>query len=520
MRPLSILDYVPVGYTLRDNQPEILKTIEESWNRYDIFVLVSDVGTGKSVILQTIAEWQASKKRKVATITPKIMLQEQYERDFRGVPILKGSGRYSCKDQKEMPCKDVKDVCGFYCGKCKYVEAKEAAMESNNSVYNLQSYLLAGDTRQVVLMDEAHTLFGTLSDMYTCSVWKHKYGYPDDIMEYMDILLWIERTRGTIKQEIIDATGDLDDLQKSGASLKSKKYRTAIKGLNSLEDMDERLLNIYNGIQAQDKNFFIEHSMEYYRGTKRPLLRVRPMTLSGLPLSVFGSKTQKLVLATATMNDLDLDKLGLSGKRCKRLEFDSPLLASDRPIQLEFVGNMSYKYQEKNLPKLAEKIEELRTRHIDTKGIVHCTYAMAVKLQDLKGTDHFMWHDKNDKDERLEEFRKSPPGTVLIASGMSMGVDLAGPEFGWQAVAKIMYPSQADALIKEWYDKQPEWITWCTAKDLIQACGRINRYKGDQAITYILDSCFGNPKLMQYGIYQAADKQNFWPKYFKDRIRW
>ena len=288
----------------------------------------------------------------------------------------------------------------------------------------------------------------------------------------------------------------------------------------ALEESAKKLDIVYGGIQLRERNFFIEHTMENYRGSLRPMMKVRPTDLTGLK-SIFDKTSEKLVLATASMHELDLQKLGLLSKPHIFHSFPSPLGNEDRPIKLEFAGNMSYKYQDKNLPKLADKVEELRNRHSDTKGLVHITYGMMERLKDIVGeSDNYLWHTPDNKEEMLETFKNSPKGTVFITAGMTAGIDLAGPEFGWQAIGKIPYPSQADPLVAEWYRLERKWVTWLAVREIIQAAGRVNRYKGDRATTYVLDSCFGNPKTFQFGMFQTAEKYKLWPDYFKHRIKW
>lgn len=517
---MSILDYVPKGYTLRDNQEQILTTIEANWAN-DIQVVLSDVGTGKSLILQTIARWQSAKDVGVATITPRVALQDQYKESFPGIPILKGSTRYRCKSIPDLSCKEKKELWSSYCrGNCHYIEAKKAATSAKNAVFNLQSYLLNDDPREVLLIDEAHTLFDQLSQNYTLRIWKHKYDYPDNLKNYLDILVWIEKTVAGIKQNLNNSLVKLHDMTKNKEDKDSHEFKQLIKDRVAWEADIKKLTSVYTGIQLRERNFFIEHSSEPFRGGMRPMLKIRPTTLAGLP-SIFGKNTRKIILATATMSKEDLKKLGLAHKNHVFHSFPTPLDVADRPIVPEFVGNMGFKYREKNLPKLAEKIVELQKRHSNTKGVVHVTYSISKELQELlSDVPNLLWHTPETREKRLTEFLKAEPGTVLMAAGMTTGIDLAGPEYGWQAISKVMYPSQLDALIAEWYQMDKEWILWLAARETIQASGRVNRYRGDKAITYVLDNCFGNPVTGQYGLYQRADKAKLWPEYFKDRIRW
>ena len=69
---MSILKHVPKGFKLRDLQTDMLLDIEAAWDSYDVVVLEADVGSGKSLVLQTIAKWQASKEKRSATVTPRV----------------------------------------------------------------------------------------------------------------------------------------------------------------------------------------------------------------------------------------------------------------------------------------------------------------------------------------------------------------------------------------------------------------------------------------------------------------
>jgi Rad3-related DNA helicase len=178
---------------------------------------------------------------------------------------------------------------------------------------------------------------------------------------------------------------------------------------------------------------------------------------------------------------------------------------------------MGYKFQNNSIPKMARKLLELQERHSDTKGLVHSTYGVAEKLKkQLEGHTGFIWHDKNNKEARLKEFKEAPPGAVFVASGMYSGLDLAGPEYGWQAITKVPWPSKADKLIAHWYDTDFDWISWLVIRDVLQASGRVNRYAGDYAVTYLLDTAFGDPMRNRKGI--LTQFKGKFPKDFYRRL--
>jgi Rad3-related DNA helicase len=159
---------------------------------------------------------------------------------------------------------------------------------------------------------------------------------------------------------------------------------------------------------------------------------------------------------------------------------------------------------------------------MDTKGIVHVSYSIANDLKKyLENEEWALFHDKENKEDVLKFFKEgADKGYVLIAAGMNTGIDFKGPDFGWQAIGKIIYPSMGDAVLKHWYKTDNSWITWLATRELIQACGRVNRDAEDKAVTYIWDSCFGNPYKRRHGLFTNADKQGYITDNFKKRIDW
>jgi Rad3-related DNA helicase len=517
---MSILDYVPSGYKLRDLQKDALLDIEASWASHDVIVLRADVGTGKSLILRTVAAWVASFDKSCAIITPRVALQEQYTESFKSTPSLKGAARYKCSTKGIRNCGEMKLVTDTYCPDCPYSKVRKKVQSSRVAIFNFQSYLYSKDPRDVMLLDEAHTLFDQISEQNTLNLWKSRYDFPTDAKNMASILLWLEGVDRQIAKEISALSAEISSLLKEGRQ-KSDILDVALS-FEKLMQEQNRLRRVYNQLKYKDSDLFIEESEDFYRGRKQKLLRIRPKSLENSFNPLLLGKTRKLILASATIDPIYIKKLGLAQKRIKLLDYPSPFEPEDQPIVIDYVGNMSFKYRSKNLPKMAEKIVATREKHLDTKGIVHVTYGMANDLKALLADKLWIvWHDEKNKEEKLKFFKnEADKGTVFVASGMQMGTDLPGPDFGWQAVGRIMYPNMSDKLIAHWYKHDPAWITWLTYSDLVQSCGRINRYYGDKGTTYIWDSCLGNPTKKRWGLYQEAQKYKYIRDSFKNRILW
>lgn len=266
------------------------------------------------------------------------------------------------------------------------------------------------------------------------------------------------------------------------------------------------------GLRRSDQNFFLEHVMAPYRGEMHKLFQVRPINLRYVPHNLWPErKVRKIILMSATISEKDLESLGLQNKKIKWIYADSPIPPENRPVVMKPVGSMSYKYQDKSLPKVAAAIEELAERHKTEKGIIHCTYSIAQFLRSHLTGDRYLWHNKEDKIDVYQEFRATSEPKILIASGMSEGIDLVGDAGRWQVITKLMYPSLADGLVKKRLELDQDWYDWATARTTMQQLGRICRTPTDYGITYIVDAAF-------VGFYKKT-KTKLWPQYIIDSVR-
>lgn len=513
----TILDYFPEGFTPRKVQKDVLLEVEAKWDYNDVLCLLVDVGGGKSHILQTIARWRADKGETSATMTPRVTLQQQYKETFPEITVLQGKSRYSCKDSLFKNCLEKKEVTGEYCGGCQYSCDREAAIDADNAVFSLHSYLMLRARKDNLLLDEAHKVYSIMAEQNTILLWQHKVKYPNGMQDYGDVILWLEKAINMAKDEASGLEEQIQEMREAGTPYQD--MIAWVTGFKEIEQLIRKYERVLAGIKASPTDYFLEHVKETYRGKPHKALRIRPTTLEGSMGWLWPKPgTKKLVLATGTLSEQDIKKLGLSGMRIGWIEGDVSIKAVDRPIKLEFAGNMSYKFQDRAMPKMADKLLELQARHKDTKGIAHAPYAVAGKLRKiLGGNPNIIFHIQKDKEEALERFKQAPPGTLFVASGMNEGIDLSGPEYGYQAICKVIWPSKADKLISNWYDNDFDWISWMTMRDIIQTCGRVNRYDGDKAVTYLLDTCFGNPNRNRRGFLTQFKRKL--PKHFLERIQ-
>lgn len=473
---MSILDYVPKGFTLRPVQTKALLEIEAAWNNTDVFVMPGPVAMGKSLVLTTISLWQQSYGFGSSIITSQVLLQNQYARTPPYFPVLKGRSHYTCTAYEGENCETTKTAKGSYCAMCPYIAAREKALESKVGVFNFHSYLFNKAYKEILMVDEAHNLMSMIADYYTLKVWKHKTWYPQ-MNNKEDIALWLE---GEIKEQ----AKQLKVLRKQEAD--ASKIQTAASSLDKFK-------KIYWAIDSNPADFFVDQTTESYRGKQKPVLNIRPLNIRKIRHGLWPrAKVSKIILSSATFKKIDVEELGLHDRRVIQLECESPIAPKQRPFEFIPVANMSFKYQEKNLPKMAQFIKQLAAKHVDSKGVIHMPYSMSYMFKKFLTGKRYMWHDKKNKEAKLAEFMECKEPRILVACGMDQGIDLAGKEFGWQAIAKVQYPSLGDPIVKAQASDNPKWYAWQTIRTIEQQYGRICRTLDDYGITYMLDVSFRN----------------------------
>jgi Rad3-related DNA helicase len=493
----SILDFVPKTYQLREVQRKALLDIEQAWPSYDVIVVPGPVAFGKSLVGTTLALWQQSRGQTTAYLTSQVILQEQLARTPPYFPVLKGRSRYTCSNsQGEYSCEERQTAVKRYCGNCPYVKARQAALTSDIGVFNFHSFLFNKGHKDVLFVDEAHTLMGMISEFYTLKVWKHKTFYPE-FHSKGDVAIWIEQL---LKQK----RGELSRLLGSGDPSHRQKIWDAQK-------LIDKLSVVYQAIDLSPADFFVEQTIEPFRGKNLEVLKIRPINIKNIRTGLWPhDKVHKIVMSSATIRDIDIDDLGLNSKKVIYLDCASPIPVENRPFIFIPVANMGFKYQKKNAAKMAQFLMGLASKHSRTKGVIHMPYGMRGLFKPLLKGKRWMWHDKDDKEEKLKQFMKSAQNSILVAHGMDQGVDLAGPEFGWQAIVKVQWPSLGDAMIKAQSKERPLWYVWQTVRTIVQQYGRICRTPEDKGVTYMLDTAF---RQIDPG---TGKHRHLWPQWFQD----
>jgi len=274
----------------------------------------------------------------------------------------------------------------------------------------------------------------------------------------------------------------------------------------------EKYKRIYEGIATAKNSFFFKQEVKTFRGRKQHCLTITPITMRFIPHGMWGgSKKVRVLLMSGTINDIDIEYLGLNRHSNVLLKTVSPIPPEQRPVLINPVAKMGMYHQATSIPKIAKEILNISDIENSTKGMIHLPYALQAKFKPyFKDNPRFMFHTQATKEKQFKKYRESEEPVVLFASGMAEGIDLAGPDYGWQIIAKVLYLNLGDSFVKYQMQISQRWYSWGAVKAIVQQTGRICRGKSDEGKTYILDSDF-------LSLYNK--NKDLFPEYFKSAIQ-
>jgi len=482
----DILDYFPG--TPRPGQASLLRQLQESWDKADVFVLDAPVAFGKTLVGMTIARWAG----KAHIALPNNMLVQQMKESFPQVSCLERKDSYRCQSYREevdlsyANCGSHKSRTDEYCTGCPYLAATRAAYARPVSVSNYHVYMAYKLYKPTVIIDEAHLMVPLVQELEGRKVWTQDIGLPQSIDTYAKLRDWLKKNPKVVET------------------------RPALQ-------------SVLRDLESGTEHYLVKRSEEKWRNEERDCLSLLPIDTSHSQKAAMLwpiQKVKKLVLMSATISEMDVRQLALQGKRVKFIYGQSPIPKERRPILSGEHLNCSanYPYTSQGLQPMVNKLKEmLQTTPFlkTTKGLIHTPYSMATVLGPmlkaaLPGHD-ILVHDSRNKQEVFQKFRNSNRSCILIGSGMWEGLDLLGYEYGWQVVAKLPFPSLGDPAWKYLAENEPERYAWATAKTLLQGFGRICRGPTDFGLTIVLDKTFDNFYFRQASLF---------PPYIREAIEY
>ena len=507
----SILECVPAPYIAYQSQNDYLNWVAQNADTTDVSVGIAPTAAGKSLQNVTVGRWFVSQGLSVALMAPRKVLQDQYTDSFGWLPTLKGMSNYICNDCMVNPgasCRARKQLIGKCCDEsCPYIQARTAAASAKLALFNFHSYFANKMYKDIAIIDEGHGAIDLLYGLFGKKLWKCEVGYKDDL----------ELT----PEGIADLVGDII----AGLELRLAmllKNRMDDKVVESLQDEIDSFAMLKEALCECGDDFLIKRKKDLYFGnmkelkkTEQEYIYVKTLRIDKLAERVLWPRDQvkKIMLTSATLSKEDIELLGLQHRNVKYYECPSNIPWEQRMFIIDPVANMSYKHRAESLPIIAKKIMDIAAQHPNQKGIVHATYEVARQLKTLLGErGRFMYHDNRDKDDALARFIASKGDRILVASGMSEGIDMKDDLARFQILTGLIFPSLADDVMAWMALHFPNRYKWMAIRDLIQRTGRIVRHSKDYGITYFIGA-----ELNKRFFYAT---EWMWPKWFKDGMVW
>ena len=520
----------------------IEKTLENS-KLVKFFLLDLPVGVGKSHLSIMISDWykkNINKAAKVDIITATKILQDQYSESYGSLNNLKGNDNYTCY---EFSCsckfgKQLAKLANKKCDACPYDSSRNNYMNGGLSLTNFHLYSifsLFGDkmpeTRKadVLILDEAHLFDDIMSDFFNFRVNErfikrfklpNEKGILSDLKKINDLESYIDFLND-LNEQLCDAIDQLsreigldDKLKNKKLIDRSSKISKVLKKENNVTKSMSVLFDITNEQGKLDlilKEYKLNDSNWIFDKTKVYKDKEYSYSISAiwsydfLDKYIF-SKYERVFLMSGTILDKNMfcQLNGLDVTKSAYYRIRSPFDVNNRKVYYLPVGKMSYKQKEETFKKYIPYIKKVLKKYWNQKGIIHTnSFELANKIKESINDPRLVYHDSSNKDDVLNEHKRTDKPTVIVSPSMDTGVSFDGDYARFQIIAKIPYPSLASKKNKMRQKSNQEWYSYKTCASLQQASGRIVRSKDDKGDTIIMDSCFSD--VIRYSSHYLLD---------------
>jgi Rad3-related DNA helicase len=519
----DILSYWPIPeFEPRSSQIEALHWLAESEKRYNILEL--PVGGGKSLISATYARYLSEKDKKASFIlTPQKILQNQYERDFKGKQMvaLYGKGNYTCHG-KNTTC-DIGGLVKPNCSSCPHKAAKDRAVKTNHVILNYKlalmsfAYTKTFISRSLLVADECHTLerhlvdFDALQITYT---WCKKYNIMFKSHTNIEqALLWMKEYYMPLIQKISNK------LEIECEYLKEKPgYDLTRTEKNKLKEFDKLIEH------NEESSLLCSRTTDYINDNyvlvwNKTMFQFKRLTGGYSFNNILKPMAHKFLFMSSTILDKTgfCEDLQIPKEDTSFLSLQSEFPKENRPIYYMPRMKMNYSWNKpenkKHRQDMINDVKFLLDNHKDENGIIHtANFQIAIWLtEELKDIPHKIYQHNpesgNNRDIIIDAFLKDVKPRILISPSSTEGLDLKNELASFAIFVKTPYPYLGDQWIKRRMDQSSEWYQRQTLISIIQGGGRIVRSDEDKGTVYIIDASFGY-------LYKSA--HHMIPKWWKE----
>ena len=552
-------------FQFRDGQRDVIEAICNHYleDANGTIILDAPTGSGKSLI----AMWSAHILKEIGSrgylVTSDLMLQDQYEEDFKRLkldwPSIRGVDNYVC-NVNDLPfsladCK-MKGI-GYEAAEklpcwnnCGYLQGRKRAKELPVALFNYSYYLIqrnyvedkmAEQDREVpfpmrdfVFFDEAHKVdsivqshFSPRIDRSTTKVFKEVNKF---IQKHGLDSAWVSDNR---IESIVDRLMREDDHQELMSHISefrgiAKVYRKARQ--SALKRSKQQYKN--GDVPKDWQSFFgrMDRLKDVWCKFDDYHAIITELGINSIVIKRNETETQFLCLEEAMMIDKFLQKksgfkvfmsatLGdiksfakhTSMGNAKVIRMGNNFDYKKSPIVFINRHKLSFREREQNLPHVIKTLDKILDKHKGQSGIIHAgsyQFMNEINARSKHSFNLISYDMAKERSGAIDLFNRTE-GKVLVGPSLLEGLDLKDDKSRFQIFFKVPYPSLGDPLVKAKMKAFPGWYDWKTGIAIQQGSGRSIRSKDDWAVTYILDACFRS----------LINKPDFFPPSFQERIK-
>lgn len=487
-------------------------------------------------------------------LTSKNLLLDQYVRDFKEyLAVIKGGDNYKCLlnklSYKQGICHLAKRK--LECEKaCPYKLARFYARRNPITLSNFHYMLVETEyvrkmgKRDLCWIDEAHAMEQVLIDYRTVQFTEtniklintaldviqncnykiesqlflvaneHYEGsyerynpeiFKTEDLEYIENLLTDIKDRINYIEDALEiGVGAVQEYDESGNPIENKDVLFATDLIDKLGDLRCKISNYF---KSRHSTTWVVQEHKTDVGNKITGFELKPIDVKFLVKDIFENMADKIVMMSATIGNKDrfCKNLGIDPNNCDFISLPSDFPIENRPFYVAPIANINNGNIERALPVITQFVDSMLDQFPNKKGIIHSVSFKNADyiLLNSKHRDRLLTHDEKNKDQIIDEFKKSD-NKVLVSPSIIEGFDFKGGLSEFQLFIKVPYMSLGDKATVKRMEEDPEWYAYNAVISIVQGVGRSIRSNTDQAITFCID---GNIKnlIKRYGYLFGED---------------
>lgn len=498
------LSNFPAGMEPRPQQAEAIRKAQAALESGKRFVVVEGpTGSGKSALVVALARTY----KPAFLTTPRILLQEQYARDFPELPVLKGKSNYVCryagpeggdvcktrgtcgpippghKREAELLARDLGellgDPCEYWLAKKAVIDAEVANCNFHSLYYNLNQ-LVGKEKRRLLAIDECHRFEDATAEMVSLSFSQRRLDkvgliLPDFNGDVARYVTWFQEIRSVLAEHFNTCIDGQQGLFRDKSADGRRKMRELSWELQDLERILGFLGRVDREYAADPSNWVVIETRNEDKSVAK--IEMKPVVAKKFAAEFADSCAQQYVFLSATILDYRYfcRTVGLDPADGEFVQMPCTFPEENRLIWKRYVGRLNRETLPKLLPRLIGAVREILDEHAGDRGIIHAnSYQICDAIHSgLNGASSRLIYPRTSKEQKeaVKRLSESKAG-VLLSPSMMEGVDLKDDLSRFQVVAKVAWPNLGDRRVRARTNMDPDWYEWATALSFAQAAGR------------------------------------------------